>query len=967
MQAANNVIPMMKKYRMKPSVETYTNILRAYAQCGDIQSIFKSLEDYRTQGVHLRDSDLMRVLYDLCLGGYLEGAEKLFISMPLTPELYSGACSMIPHLINKNQDAAALKIVEIVSQIPLTGNCETKRLDKVFLKQLIYATRPAEYIAAMCQTLHDNQINSHAYRDAVEMASEIASPNLTLGILRCLKSRSVAIALNDFQFIEKQKSKCRVLEILDAICYEFNLEPSLDFMRDRVITNLNLRKPEKMVRLLMTAGVPLATAISSIASHMLSKHELKEAADLVCHFNKLMEAQHFVGPLIAAVRETRDFQNYAKFLGCLWKNHAVASLWNQPTMSNNNDNNVQPNSLSPPTNILGDIALETLTAFPESERKEVLSNLLTGFLNENIQIPGSYAEQIRLVLELEPEHPICLRLNQVALEPTKLTANSASMETLVDNLEANGGLDPSLQIQLLQSYYLEKDFNKFNQFLAKLEASNFDSKTLHDSLIELYSRAGDIRMAMSAIEKARQKDPNFVIKIQSAMKIVELLIKRNEIDAAIKFLSAERRIEPVQFCSTSLLDALNGLADAGDSRNIENIITSLIENHYAKPNSVLLAPLIAVHLKNNDLPEALRIFEAVCAKYNITASVRELSCKLIQNDDWIELEKVFNLNCEISGRYNGLVNLAFSFIACGQTDRAQNIFNLKELSEKQCQINTVCTHFIKKATAEECECLLKAIENIHFINKIGLFEKLLAHYIKSESPVKAMLLYDRAIDEHVNLDDKFLIELGTFLQKNFIDVPFNIPQKRKGQGKLKPIKPTTKLLELLQTNNRQSIFECYRRLSPSSGHRALNTDLYYRLFTKFIALNAMNEAQEVLFDMLDLRLVPSLRSFRKFLGRKAWIGDIETLDNVGKLITYSLKDKIGYHTRVIAAHINRGHCEELVNKWTKQLEGANNALLVEQLNAELAPKGIYGMLFVDSSILPNCKYIIYNLINIGII
>lgn len=939
MPAVYNVIGMMKK----PVIETNINVLRAHALCGDdIQTILNLIEQNRVSGVPFKTDDLMKVFYDLCVGGFWNSAAKL---LNVTPQVCLSMSTLIPRLVNRNQDDIAFKIVQLISQnSPIITQQQITEPGEIFLKQLVCADRSAEHIVARCQMLLDNQIKSNAFQSAMRLVTEYGTLKQILDIMRCLKSKSIIPTINDFQFIEKQKSQQQVLDTVSAMCFEFNIEPTLDFMRNCVNTNLQLRHPEEMVRSLMAAGVPLAMAVSSVTSHMLAKYELKAAADLICYFNKTMEPDRFMELLIPAVQKTKDLQSYTKFLGCLWRNHSVTRIWKEPKMSNNNNNNPAPDSLSPAVDVFGSIAYQTLDAFPPSERDEVLLKLITGFLQEKIMIHETHAEQIRSLLELKPNHSLWPLLNRIT---------STSFRNDMGTQKKRLGNDSNSEIKLLEKYYLKRDFNRFQQLLSKLETLNIEPQKLYGNLIEWSAKSGDVDLAMNLIEKAKQLDPSFTVRTKPVMNIVGTFIERTEIAAAVTFLGSEkRRLDTAtQMVPKRLQTGFSKLTADGDAKSIETIIQSVLDKNLLKPNGTLLSPLILVHLKKNDLPEAMKAFEDVCAKYAIAPSSQKLSRKLVQNEDWTNLERVFNFTAKIKGRTYSLVELAFTLIACDHSERAQKIFNLNELNEMQSFVNNYSEKFVNNATAEECECFLKAAKDLHFINKLVVFEKLLNHYIALDIPIKAMLLYDRAVDEHLNLDHKFLNKLGNYLKSKMIDVPFNMPEKQ--SRKVKQVQLLVKLKKLLLTDDIQSIMKFYRYLQSTM---AISIDLYNSLIRKFMRFNAMNEAEEILVDMLNFRLIPSKIIFQKFLGRNAYVGNIEAFNNVDKLITYSLKERIGYHSRLISAYIMSGNCEILLHRWSELLENAQNDSLLQQFQTRLDVRAICGMLYVNSNIMQNCNY-----------
>lgn len=751
---------------------------------------------------------------------------------------------------------------------------------------------------------------------------------------------------------------------------DFNLTPNAETIREYILPNIQ-GKTDDIIDKLRNVGVSLGTAVTSLLHKYLNENKIKDAAILAKRIN-IYYAPHLLRrPLTMAFINTNDLESYIDIA------REIHDNFDRRELIQREDQIEEENTQKPDkTDIVGHNVLDITYAYPKNMIQHI-ENVLEGLVAEGLSMSNTYAEKIqeRLGEKLTPSISDLLGkmtsgelipIPKEKLEPhyTPSSAmNIPQLERLVANLDAKGENTNGLKRHLLTLYTRGKELEKTENLLKMLENDTFTYTTgVYAQLIDLYAHHEKFDEVMKYYNKIIELEPNSSIDDLKVIKIANIMITNNKFDDAIKFLNEQshRKVERTYNYSGLVWRTLNSLAEKGDVDNLNTLFDTLLQNNYIDVNNILLGPLVKVHLVNKDLNKAMEKFEWCVNQYKMTPWKSELSCKMIQNEDAENLQRLTDLSTVIHGEVNSLYDLVFAFVECGRIRQARKILETPGLQSRPQRLNTACERYREEGSLKHLEGLREATKDLSYIDRSDIYYQLLLSYISKNDSDKALGLWTEMQDEDCQPTDKFLIKLGTFLKQNGCQVPFVIPEK---QSKRTENVKFTEEHNLPAAQNNLSYFrqaiknnniEQALNLKNSVSNQ-LNVNDYSALLENLVKQERQNDANRLCFEMLKKNLHPIPRVFRFLLNKIANNGDVLTIEAIGNKLSSDMKKLVSFDNRLCHANIVAGKAEEYLETLVKEIENAKD----EHVNilAEKFPRGgAVGILEKCPELSERCKY-----------
>ena len=835
--------------------------------------------------------------------------------------------------------------------------------------------------------------------------------NSTLPLLNEMKNAGLPIRQHYFWPLICAVEHNQILDILRKMQNEFNIPPSAETIREYVIPNLKEKNWDKVITLLRDSGVSSGTAAAAACFTALNSNQLKEAAKIMEDYSAVYNHQVFRQPLIQAFSKS---QNYDAFIRCVRQlyesaqkkapvNASAAEKTEQAAEETEGvavaeEPEAKTNTGIP--DVVGELLYDVTSVF-RAERVKVLEKLLPKLVQQGFTISSHHASKLSEMLgsEMTPQISELLgklssgELELVALKNTTKKRGLDSLtvdelERFIANVEAKGENTNNLKRHLLNASFRGKNLEKTLQIIENLENEKYSlGSGAYAQLIDLYTHHNRVSDALATYEKTKAKDSEFHLDNLKTIGVVELLIKEERLDEALKFLESNKKVQAVADIDSNynynskVWRILNALAESGDANKLQNIFNALVQGNYIVPTNVLLGPLIKVHLVKDDIPKAIEAFEKICEEYKSTPWKNELARRLIQTEDATNLQKITDLSTNIHGEINSLYDLVFAFVECGRVRQARKILETPGLRTRPHRIDTACERYKNEGMVEPLEGLVEATRDLSHIDRNKIYYSLLLSYSKSEDAEKALGLWTKMQEENITPNDAFLMKLAELLESKNMNVPFVVPQSQKEVARKTKIEAVAKAAEdsvkkssgtaqtttqnktasnlslfrkALNSNDLDAAINYKNQLKPSE--QASISDVSH-LIEQLVRADRLSEAGKYVNEMLANKNYPTPKIFKFFLNRVANAGDLETLQSIGDQLNDEQKRMVSFDNRFCHANIVAGKVEQYFKKLSDEIAAVKSSEEVAKLAEKFPRGGALGILDKHPELVSQCKFV----------
>lgn len=574
----------------------------------------------------------------------------------------------------------------------------------------------------------------------------------------------------------------------------------------------------------------------------------------------------------------------------------------------------------------------------------------------------------------------------------------AELERFIKNVEAKGENANNIKRQLLSACFRAQNLEKTLEVIERLEQEKFQIPIgVHAQLIDLYTHLKRSSDALAQYTKLRTADGNFKLDNLKAVRLADLLLQEERDAEALQLLKDNAKealfneAEGGSFnYANTVWRVLNSIAESGNAERLKRVFDTLIEGNYVLPTNVLLGPLIKVHLIKDDIPNAIKTFEEICEKHKATPWKNEIACRLIQNEDAANLQRLTDLSTSVHGEVNSLYDLVFSFVECGRIRQARKILETPGLRTRPQRISTACDRYKNEGMLQPLEGLIEATKDLGHIDRNKIYYTLLLSYDKANEAEKALGLWTKMQEEAVTPTDAFLLRLNEILKRNNIDVPFVVPEQQSTQTKTKRnkaaakteqpkvkteqkveveklaekvevpkaaptpkvVSPVTAFRRAIHANDPDAAIEQKERNISGDKLSVLDTS---RLIELLVRADRLSEATKYVDELLGGKQLPQAKIFKYFLNKIAAAGDLETLERIGKQLNEEQKRLVSFDNRYCHAYIVAGKVEQFLKQLSQEIEAAKTPEEAAVLAAKFPRGGAVGILDKHPEYVSQCK------------
>ncbi|XP_017783732.1 PREDICTED: leucine-rich PPR motif-containing protein, mitochondrial [Nicrophorus vespilloides] len=949
MESARGIITVMSQAGLEPSADTYTTLLCGFAKVGDMNTINELYAECETKEIYLLDKDFLDIIYTLSTNGHEQHVPEVLSKTRKAFGYSQDAINVILRLINKGLIETAYLIQQSIPRLNKADG-SVQPIGAFFIKQMVKTGASFEEIIEVVDKLEKDGLYDRGLTHATECALQQGNDELTVKLFHQMKSKGLPIRQHYFWPLIIAKSGDRsgegILNVLNEMI-SFGIQPNNETIREYVIPNLQ-GKSSDIISKLRIANISIGSAASSLVLSLLHKFDIVEASIITQTVEAYYNPDMIKKPLTAAFYKTGNVDAYVSIVRQVFENmDKKAELEIEGSVDK--------------IEVVGILLFDLATH--SRQFSSIAEQVFKSMVNEGLTISTVTAQKLeeKLGEKMTPEMSKMLgslSSGELTLKPFERKypsytpshqMNIPQLERLVQNLEAKKQDTKGYKRQLLSLYYRQKELEKMQALYKSFEQDpDFKYTTgVYAQLMDTCAYHEKFDEMKHYLAKIQENDSQFEIDESKLIRLVTVFVKNNEMDTALEFLKRprERKTEERSYNYNSLCwRLLNYLAEQGKTQELQQVFDAMTQNDLLDISNVTLGPLIKVHLVNNDLNAALDKFEWCCKQFKATPWKNDLACKLIQNEDAENLQKLTDLSTSVHGEINSLYDLVFAFVECGRIRQARKILETPGLQNRPQRINLACQRYQQEGLVKPLEGLRDATKDLNHIDRTDIYYQLLLSYIKQVDTDKAISLWTQMQEEDISASDQFLITLGKFLKNNNVEVPFLIPEQPKKQTKLiktpqpvqvpaaTPKKDLTVFRQVLKSADVDKAME----IKKNSNENFTVTDISL-LIEKLVQNDRQLEATKLTEEMLTKQQVPITRVFRFLLNKLANSGDFQAIERIGKHLDCETKKIVSFDNRICHANLVAGKAEDYLLKLETEIDNANESDLT--VIGEKFPRG----------------------------
>lgn len=747
----------MNEAGFRQTHNTYVTMLRVYAQHGDIDTILTKIKSSTTS---LSNANILQLIYDLADNGYEETINKLIALLQKDADYVPLAIQTIVRLAHNERDLAALELIKAIQsgkEQPRTVN-----ISGILLKELVAMGRPIAKIIEICNYMKAQRLHMRPLYEILTICQS-GPPDSILSILRAIKNQALPLHEDQFKALfDLCASHNEALELLRTMIKNFNINPSFSFLRLTVMPKLNIRMPDVAISSLVALNIPISNAAFAVIYYCLEDNDLRNATEIMNFFKLSVDPKQCKPLLISAFKTMNDVDNYVLFLRlqCEHGKHETRNI--------------------------DELLYDTLIEIAPEQRVKLLTDILRGLIDHGMKISAMLAEQIKDYLQLAITEDIesylkilttgDINLKKINKPQLRIKSNSLHYEKLIAQGKARN--ITSYKMDLLEAYYRENDFIKYEQYFEELENDQLSMSALMCArLISCKVKAGNMAVAFELLETYKSQDEQFHLLSETLIEAVAFFIGNDQFDEALRFVASNARTQnaKMDYAQNKRWNRfLDELADQGKWVEVNQLFQCLVESGLVKITEQLLSPLVKVHLINNDVYKAISTFELLSNQYREIPLKHDLFIDLIAADDLINLQRIIDISVNLQDPANILTDLAIAFIECARFEQAQKIFMSSEFFPCPQIIWKFCEQYNKNGFVEHLENLEYCTRSAKNMYREPIFLNLFDLYVRQNELGKTLDLCDFVQENNVELSETTLEKLDTYLSSKGVNNPIKM-------------------------------------------------------------------------------------------------------------------------------------------------------------------------------------------------
>ncbi|XP_052757762.1 leucine-rich PPR motif-containing protein, mitochondrial-like [Galleria mellonella] len=788
------VLTMMKSLKLENSIETHTATMKALAYNKQIKLLFEEMDKAERSGLQFDEVHIMEIVKTLANVGSYQSIPRVLRHLPeetlKTPSISPYMQSVATLLVFQNHPIVALEIYKCLP-LPSFGPKDDQGLHgRSLVRDCVKASISSSVIGLVTQELMSSGRNPIALHNAAEAALQLNKVPLALDLFMRMKQLGMPLRPHYFWPILLHNSKSYGEKgIMNTLSTMVNMEvkPDYDTVMDYTLPYVSFTSPQNLMKKFLDTGLTVSTVLTPMMVTLLQTGQVMAASEICELFQGKVDAEKILKPLLKGYLISADVKSTVHILEDILKKAIDKNKdWVGRFLCVFMQHKKVLEDISDFLELIkaikaADIKISTpaadycISRLPEKHGQDTIDM----FRNSLIDITDE-----RLVDESE------IFMQQM---PHPKHMNEESLKAHLNELEAKGMNTRGVLRKLLQQYCREGNLAAARQIAEKCQKEEvFLSAGMKAAIFDLHVKLGELDLAEIALADLNKSSPNFTLDEYKVIDFATLMVYRKKIDQAMELIteqSKKRRVVGGRGISMNcwrLLDATAAHGSHIETRKMFELLSSL---RYCKPSNVILGPLIRVHLKDNNLQEAVNEFSRLASKYNKTPLKHELLCAILKAMGDGQSEETFVTNEKSNGRLNKLVqtvlnvdkkvhgagDVQLTLIAAladvGYKKTLRKLFLDPTVKFHPDALLRRCERFADERKVLALEAIAQCAKDLRHIDIDGVYELMLDVFQRDDNCVDALALWNRMQETDVTPSQKFVRNICSLIKANNRPVP----------------------------------------------------------------------------------------------------------------------------------------------------------------------------------------------------
>ncbi|EFN80670.1 Leucine-rich PPR motif-containing protein, mitochondrial [Harpegnathos saltator] len=717
---ALNVITSAQNANL-PVNRLYTELACGYAAQGDILNLVKILND------EVQDpSTFLQIIKSLSVSG--NGRHIPVIMNFLTSSVtivMSEINSTINELVRANQFMDAYAIVNCIALNKESAK-HAKSIVNNFLNQLIITNATNETIMKFANNFVESEYEPMALANIAETSLKLGREKLSLAIFNAMRKRNIEIRPHYYWPLlvnaQRNEGEAKIYSLIDSM-KTMNVDFDFETLVHYIFPYLNTANPIITLQKLKMIDIQSYFLNTPMIYFLLQNNRLEDVICLYDYMHMKLNYRILLPALIEVYLATRNIKDCARVLTAHEEGHNCVSLFLFKLLRQNSSKlsmeefhlllktfyNIGVKLTTQDADILKN---RINNANITSNLNMKLANMIDKMTDRNLQFP---------IITIIP-HPRFMSINELTCHLVELKSEGLGTKNILR--------------RLFDIYYLQNNLEKAEEIKKEYDKNQYVwSSGMKIQLFEIYVKHNKLKEAEMLLLDMRNVSSTFLVDSKKILLFAIALVKADKVKTAFDIIENFPNVNNKKNMSRSCAKLLNALAEREYHENTKRMLHLLLNKRYCDMTVEVLRPLIAIPLKQNNIPLAVDTLANCMRLYQKLPLVLEVFTALLRERDGSRLE---NVNKYIEEVYNMMAN-TYS-VEAANTALVIALANLEKMEELQSILqqqriimNNLMHYFNfaqKSNNVKSLLMILKATQDSNNVNQIFLCDTLLAYYSK---------------------------------------------------------------------------------------------------------------------------------------------------------------------------------------------------------------------------------------------
>ncbi|KAG5346959.1 LPPRC protein, partial [Acromyrmex charruanus] len=720
---AEQMITQMREAEL-PLTKAYTELACGYARIGDIPNLIKILNEEPQNS-----ANLLRIIKILSISNNSRHIPVILnFLMTSVPALRTEISKTIIELIRANQVADAHTIINCIAMNDAMKEIVPSFVNS-FMNELIILNAPIDDIIKYADDFVESSCNQQALFDVAEIGLKLGREKLCFAIFQVMKHS--------------------------------------DTLVDYIYPYVNTTNPTVTLQKLLLNNVPSAITLTPLLSFLLQQNRLQDIVPLcMSHVHSKVYYKELMKPLVRTYTTTKDFKNCITLLTAFPQGQDFVGVFLKSLIK-----------------VKYPIYIEDLQfLLEELKTREVKisqmdANILKNRLKENENF-NLTPKVVNLIENLVDPSIIDLQVMSHSryMNAKELTCYLVEVKSCTDPVYKSNIKD--ILKKLLILYCLENDLKKVEEIKQEYDACQYEwTLSMKLILFELYLKNNKLNEAEALLPELQITSNEFQMNKIKIVMYATALVKENKLTKAFDIIETLNTIHFKANAQAHCCTLLQVLAQSQYYKHTEDMLNLLLKKNYCQVTTELLKPLIAIPLKQNNILEAVNVFEKCAQKFNKIPLVLEILTELLEQkynsklqnaNDWIE--KMYNIISTAHSSQIANTILAIALATLNKTEKLQTL-----LQDRQLSMNCLMYYLNKSESNRSIDGLqnILKVTDANHVDQNAICEGLLFTYDKMGDCNRALELWEIMCTKNIKPTKQFKKSFIQFLLSNKIPLPQN--------------------------------------------------------------------------------------------------------------------------------------------------------------------------------------------------